>query len=102
MSVHGDYKITITTPAGAIETELSVDVDGSHLSGEMHDSNGHTSHIEGEMHGHDVTWHTHVTDPEPMDLEFHGTCSDDVCTIITGEVATADGRHAPFTGHREH
>lgn len=100
MAVHGDYKITITTPAGEVEADASVDLDGHVLTGEMH-ANGLGAPItDGHFYEGVVTWKTHVNDPTPIDLEFKGRCEDDICSIISGDVHAGEAGTFHFKGHR--
>ena len=100
MSVHGEYDITITTPNGPVESHASVEVDGHHLTGDMH-ANGHTSHItDGHFDDGEMSWNAHVNEPAPMDLHFSGHCSDDACSVITGHVDAGGLGSFPFTGKR--
>jgi hypothetical protein len=100
MAVHGDYNITITTPNGPVESHVSVDVDGHHVSGSM-SANGQTAPItDGHFDDGHVTWKTHVSEPAQLDLHFSGHCQDDVCSVITGEVKAGDLGAFPFTGKR--
>jgi len=100
MSVHGEYHITINTPNGPVESHASVEVDGHHMTGEMH-ANGHTSHItDGHFDDGEMSWNAHVNEPAPLDLHFSGHCQDDVCSVITGHVEAGGLGSFPFTGKR--
>lgn len=100
MAVHGEYKITISTPNGDVEAEASVDLDGEVLTGEMH-ANGRAAPItDGHFHAGAMTWKTHVNDPAPIDLEFEGHCEDDVCSVISGDVHAGDAGTFHFKGQR--
>lgn len=102
MSVHGDYLITIQTPNGPVEAELSVEVDGTHMTGDIHDNNGHKAEItDGHFDGGHVTWKAHITDPAPADLVFDGHCDDTACTHIHGEVHAGAAGDFKFTGVKE-
>ncbi|MEE4210288.1 MAG: hypothetical protein V2I43_13605 [Parvularcula sp.] len=75
MSFSGTYNITINTPMGKQEGVLTLNEEGSSLSGTMA-AQGDTAQIKnGRVDGEKAMWDVDVSKPMPLTLSFEGSKS---------------------------
>lgn len=91
MSVDGNWKITVHTPMGPREAELTVKADGDRFTGRLSGSVGEND-IEGQLADSVLTWKSKITNPMPLDLDFSVTVEgDDLAgTVRLGLLGNAD------------
>jgi hypothetical protein len=96
MSVDGAWTITLQTPMGAQERTLSLNTDGSALSGTMVGPQGDVPIEDGSIDGDAVSWS--IMAPQMgAKIEFKGTLTGDT---IAGQAALGAFGSAPFTAVR--
>jgi hypothetical protein len=77
MSFSGTYNVTINTPMGKQEGVLTLNEDGSNLTGTMA-AQGDTAEIKnGKVEGDRAMWDVDVSKPMPLTLSFDGTKTGD-------------------------
>ena len=97
MSADGTWNITIDTPMGQRDAQLSLASSGGQLTGTQ-SAEGNTGDImDGSVSGNDVAWKVDITDPMPMTLEFSGAVEGDT---MSGNVRAGAFGSFPFTGRR--
>jgi hypothetical protein len=96
MSATGKWNVTVETPMGPQESELTLHVDGATFSGTGVAKDG-TRSISGTVAGDKLTWTSERTVPIPMKLEFDVTVSGDT---MTGTVVLGSFGTAPLKGTR--
>ena len=73
MAFDGTYNVSINTPMGKQEGQLTLAQDGTELTGTMAQG-GDTSPIKnGKVDGDKATWDVDVTKPMPLTLSFEGS-----------------------------
>ena len=92
MSVAGTYKITINSPMGAQEADLTLNDDGT---GTMAGAQGSQDLAEVSIDGNAANWSTEIQQPMPMKLEFTATVDGDA---ISGDVKAGAFGSFPFSG----
>ena len=97
MSAAGTWNITTNTPMGAQKGTLTLEVDGSSLTGNMSSAQGTIEIENGQADGDSVSWDAKITQPMPMTLEFSGTVDGD---SISGSVKLGAFGTATFSGDR--
>lgn len=97
MSAAGTWNITTNTPMGAQKATLSLEVDGSSLTGTMSGAQGSIELENGQVDGESVSWAAKISQPMPMTLEFSGTVDGD---SISGNVKLGAFGTATFSGER--
>ena len=97
MSAAGTWNITTNTPMGAQKGTLTLEVDGSSLTGNMSSAQGSIEIENGQADGDSVSWDAKITQPMPMTLEFSGTVDGD---SISGSVKLGAFGTATFSGDR--
>lgn len=83
MSFDGKYNVTIQTPMGAQQGELSLSQDGDALTGTMAQGGDTVEIKDGKVAGDTANFAVDVSKPMPLTLAFEGTKSGD---NITGSV----------------
>ncbi len=89
MSATGKWKVTVETPMGPQDSELTLLVDGSTFSGTGVAKDG-SRDISGSVAGDRLTWTSERTQPMPIKLEFDVTVSGDTMsgTVVLGSFGT--------------
>ena len=96
MSADGDWKITLNTPMGAQQMQLSVKTAGETFTGTASGAQG-TNAVSGKVSGDTLTWSADITQPMPMTLEFSAKVDGDA---MSGNVKLGAFGNAPLTGVR--
>lgn len=98
MAVDGTYNVEIDTPMGKQESKLTLQTDGSALSGTMENPMGKLGFSGGTVSGDGVAWEVEITGPMGrMNLGYKLKVSGD---DISGEVRLGDFGSAPLKGKR--
>jgi hypothetical protein len=97
MSVDGNWKITMTTPMGDRNADLSLKADGGTLTGTQAADGNSGEIFDGTVTGDDVAWKLKITDPMPLTLAFTGKVEGD---SMSGEMGIGPMGSFPFTGSR--
>ena len=97
MSAAGTWNITTNTPMGAQKGTLTLEVDGSTLTGTMSSPQGSIDLENGQADGDSVSWAAKITQPMPMTLEFSGAVDGD---SMSGSVKLGAFGTATFSGER--
>ncbi|WP_458760330.1 hypothetical protein ACSVBT_05885 [Afipia sp. TerB] len=97
MSVDGNWKITMSTPMGDRNADLSLKADGGTLTGTQAADGNSGEIFDGTVSGNDVAWKLKITDPMPLTLAFSGKVDGD---SISGEMGIGPMGSFPFTGTR--
>ena len=97
MSVDGNWKITMSTPMGERNADLTLQSSGSTLTGTQ-GADGQSGPIfDGTVNGDDVAWKISITNPMPLTLAFTGKVAGDT---IGGEMGIGPMGSFPFKGVR--
>lgn len=96
-SADGTWKTTMNTPMGKQEGTLTLETDGSDLSGKLAGPQGEIDIIDGKVEGDKLTWKAKLTSPMPMTLDFDATVDGD---NISGNVKLGAFGNATFSGTR--
>ena len=97
MSAAGTWNTTMNTPMGAQQGTLTLEVDGSTLTGKLSGPQGDIDLEEGAIDGNDLSWKASITSPMAMTLEFSATVDGDE---ISGSVKLGAFGDASFSGTR--
>ncbi|MEE9311746.1 MAG: hypothetical protein V3V10_04965 [Planctomycetota bacterium] len=95
MAVDGKWNVTIKTPMGEQTGVLTLKEEGGALSGGMTGSSGEAPVENGKADGDNVSWHSKVTSPMPLTLEFEGKIEGDA---ISGTVKLGAFGSSTFSG----
>ena len=72
MAVDGNWKITMSTPRGDRNADLSLTTNGGALTGTQAADGNSGEIFDGTVNGDDVAWKLKITDPMPLTLAFTG------------------------------
>ena len=97
MSVDGNWKITMSTPMGERNADLTLTSSGGTLSGTQGADGNSTEIFDGTANGDDVAWKVSITNPMPLTLAFTGKVDGD---SMTGEMGIGMMGSFPFRGTR--
>jgi len=97
MSANGKWNVTMNTPMGAQKSVLTLNVNGSELTGKMEGAQGALELQNGKANGNEVSWTADLTQPMPIKLEFTGKVDGDK---ISGNVKLGAFGNATFSGER--
>ena len=97
MSAAGTWNTTMNTPMGAQQGTLTLEVDGSTLTGKLSGPQGDIDLEDGTIDGNDLSWKANITSPMAMTLEFSATVEGD---DINGTVKLGAFGDASFSGTR--
>ncbi len=97
MSADGDWNVTINSPMGAQQAVLTLQTEGSSLSGKMAGPQGTQEFGGGTVDGDALSWVVEMTSPMPMKLECTATVTGDA---IEGNVKLGAFGDATFGGTR--
>ncbi len=97
MSADGTWNTTMNTPMGAQNATLTLQTDGSALTGKMSGPQGEIEIKDGNVDGDSLSWKADITTPMPMTLEFSATLDGD---NIAGNVKLGAFGNASFSGTR--
>ena len=97
MAVDGNWKITMSTPMGERNANLTLKSEGGTLTGTQ-GADGQSGPIfDGTVNGDDVAWKISITNPMPLTLAFTGKVAGDA---ISGEMGVGMMGSFPFKGTR--
>jgi hypothetical protein len=97
MAVDGNWKITMSTPMGERNADLTLKSSGDTLTGTQ-GADGQSGPIfDGTVNGDDVAWKISITNPMPLTLAFTGKVAGDT---IGGEMGIGPMGSFPFKGTR--
>ena len=97
MAVDGNWKITMSTPMGDRDADLTLKSAGGALTGTQ-SAEGNTGEIfDGSVDGDNVAWKISITSPMPLTLAFTGKVSGDA---IEGDMGIGPMGSFPFKGTR--
>jgi hypothetical protein len=96
MSADGKWNVTVNSPMGAQQSELTLKTAGGTFTGTMAGRMG-TQEISGKVEGDTLTWSTSITQPMPLTLEFTVKIAGD---DMTGSVKAGAFGSSPLTGKR--
>jgi hypothetical protein len=95
MAIDGDWNIVVNSPMGKQESKMTLQANGSELTGTA-TAQGQTGQISnGKIDGDNVSWSAAITSPFPMTLEFTGTLAGD---SLSGNVKAGAFGSFPWTG----
>jgi hypothetical protein len=97
MSVDGTWNVKMETPMGTRAAALTLQADGSTLTGTMGGDGGTTAIYDGTIDGDRLTWKTNIVQPMALTLEFSATVDGDV---MAGMVKLGMFGNAPLSGVR--
>lgn len=97
MAVDGNWKITMSTPMGERQADLTLKADGGTLTGTQSADGDSGEIFDGTVNGDDVAWKLDITNPMPLTLTYTGKVSGD---SISGEMGIGPMGSFPFTGTR--
>jgi hypothetical protein len=95
MAIDGKWNITIKTPMGDQTGVLTLKQEGDALTGDMSGSSGSAAIENGKVEGEKLSWHSKVTSPMPLTLEFDGQIEGDA---ISGNVKLGAFGSSTFSG----
>jgi hypothetical protein len=98
MTFDGEWGLSVKTPMGAQESVLTVQSEGSVLSGELRGNGEAVSIYDGSVDGDAVAWKANVTKPFGMTISFSATLDGD---SLTGEAQAGAFPPAPLSGVRQ-
>lgn len=96
MSADGKWNVTVNSPMGAQQSEVTIKTSGAAFAGTMAGRMG-TQEISGKVEGDTLTWTTSITQPMPLTLEFTVKVSGD---DMSGSVKAGAFGSSPLTGKR--
>jgi hypothetical protein len=97
MAVDGNWKITMSTPMGERQADLTLKAEGGTLTGTQSADGDAGEIFEGTVNGDDVAWKLSIVNPMPLTLSYSGKVSGDT---ISGEMGIGPMGSFPFTGTR--
>ena len=97
MSANGNWDVTMNTPMGAQKSKLTLNVNGSELTGKMEGAQGALEIQNGKANGNELSWTADMTQPMPIKLEFTAKVDGD---SISGSVKLGAFGNASFSGTR--
>lgn len=80
MSADGNWKVTLNSPMGPQDARLSLETDGTRLSGRADSPLGEQSFDDGTVDGDRLSWSVKVKKPMPMTVKFEATVDGDAIT----------------------
>ncbi|PZA09243.1 hypothetical protein DNX69_24370 [Rhodopseudomonas palustris] len=95
MAVDGNWKLTMSTPMGERQADLTLKADGGTLTGTQSADGDAGEIFDGTVSGDDVAWKLSITNPMPLTLSYTGTVSGD---SMSGEMGIGPMGSFPFTG----
>jgi len=97
MAVDGNWKITMSTPMGERQADLTLTASGGTLTGTQSADGDAGEIFEGTVSGDDVAWKLSIVNPMPLTLSYTGKVDGD---MMTGEMGIGPMGSFPFTGVR--
>jgi len=98
MAVDGTYDVTVKSPMGDQNSELTITSDGDSFTGKMAGSLGSMDIEGGSVSGDTLTWKMDMTVPMPMSLDCTATVDGDT---ISGEVVAGAFGAMALSGTRK-
>jgi hypothetical protein len=77
MSVKSEWDVVVASPLGQQKTLLTLNIDGSALTGTDAGSTGTWELKEGKVSGNQLSWAADITKPMPMRIETEVTVDGD-------------------------
>ena len=96
-SADGIWNCTVNSPMGAQDSTITLQTDGTSLTGTMAGQQGTLDLKDGAVDGENLTWKADLTQPMPITLEFAATVDGDA---ISGTVKLGSFGNAEFSGTR--
>ncbi len=96
MSADGKWTITLNTPMGARNSEVTIKTAGDTFTGSAA-AEGQSQEITGKVSGDTLTWSINVTQPMPITLEFTAKVAGD---DMSGSAKAGAFGSFPLTGKR--
>ncbi|MEA2891532.1 MAG: hypothetical protein QOI05_2325 [Bradyrhizobium sp.] len=97
MSVDGNWKITMSTPMGERNADLTLQSSGGTLTGTQGADGQSGAIFDGTVDGDNVAWKISITNPMPLTLAFTGKVTGDT---IAGDMGIGPMGSFPFKGVR--
>lgn len=97
MDILGNWALTIQSPQGVQNNQLSIVADGEGFKGELRSSMGQVPVTDGKIDGDKASWTAKMSQPMPITLEFSATVSGDT---LSGQVKAGGFGAFPFSGAR--
>jgi hypothetical protein len=95
--VDGTWKLTVNSPMGAQDIDLTLASSGSTLTGSMSGAMGTTEISNGSVDGDSFTFDAAITQPFPLTITVAGEVAGDE---LTGQVKTQGFGSFPMKGVR--
>jgi hypothetical protein len=73
MSVDGTWKVTVQSPMGPMQADLTLKHDAGALSGTAIGAAGKADIANGKLNGDKATWSMSIQQPFPMTLDYDVT-----------------------------
>lgn len=99
MSVDGNWKVTMNTPMGSRDVNLTLKQDGDNLSGSWGGAQGTQEFSGGKVDGDTLTWAVTMSGAMgQMELQFKGKVDGD---NLSGDVQFGSFGSGTFSGTRQ-
>ncbi|MGE3143421.1 MAG: hypothetical protein AB7L65_08875 [Hyphomonadaceae bacterium] len=96
MSADGKWNVTVNSPMGALQSDLTIKTSGDAFAGRMEGKLG-AQDISGKVDGDSLTWAAAITQPMPLNLEFNVKTAGDE---MSGSVKAGSFGSFPLVGKR--
>lgn len=96
-SVDGDWEVTVNSPMGQQNINMSLSADGDTLTGTLSGAMGSTDIKNGKVDGDSFSFEAQITEPFPINIEVDGAVEGDE---VTGQVKTQGFGSFPMTGKK--
>ena len=96
MSADGKWNVTVNSPMGAQQSDVTIKTEGGSFTGRMEGRLG-AQDISGKVDGDTLTWSASITQPLPLTLDFTVKVAGD---DMTGSVKAGAFGSSPLTGKR--
>jgi hypothetical protein len=97
MSIDGVWNISMKTPMGQMEGDLTLVTSGTALTGSLTGPNGPEPLIEGVVKGNDLSWAIKLSKPIKVTVHYTATVEGD---SINGKAKLGIFGSAPMVGTR--
>jgi hypothetical protein len=97
-AVDGTYSVTVKSPMGDQNSDLTITSDGDTFTGKMAGSLGSMDIAGGSVEGNTLKWKMDMTVPMPMTLDCTATIDGDT---LTGEVVAGAFGAMALSGTRK-
>ncbi|MET0182955.1 MAG: hypothetical protein ABW199_08735 [Caulobacterales bacterium] len=96
MSADGKWNVTLNTPLGQQNAEITIKSEGANFTGSAQ-LQGNTQDIAGSVDGDTLTWKVSITQPMPLTLDFTAKIAGD---DMAGSAKAGAFGSFPLTGKR--